>query len=349
LVPKAFVLDRAQKIRDELNRLNDYVQTTQLDESKDPCWARYREILGRLADCGQWLSKAIFNFRDPRAQELLDALNALPPGTEVKIFCSDDQVTLPLGFAYANDAPVPAIIDLSAADGKRPSRADFSGFLLNRFRITMAIDGGPCGSLVIDPASFKSLYALHKRELADVAAYLGDDRAHLDLLLSTIDFRKGYYDWPDARRACDQVPGWDGVVFVFAHSNGDTLELDSTRIDSMQFAEMLHRNRDDAHTALILLNCCLSATGGENCSLLGAVAERGFCGLIGTEAEILNTHAIRCGTRIMWGLCAEGLSLGEAFDHMQNDADLFPLNLFYTCYADRRFRLASPFSHLKAA
>ncbi|MCC8402410.1 hypothetical protein LJ655_10980 [Paraburkholderia sp. MMS20-SJTN17] len=349
LLPKAFLLDRARKIRDELNNLNDYVQTTQLDESKDPGWVRYREILNRLTECGRWLSNAIFNFRDEHAQELLEALDALPHGAEVKIFCSDDQVTLPLGFVYANGAPVSEPTDAPATEAKRPSREDFAGFWLNRFKITMAIDGGPCGALVIDPASFKSLYALHKSELANAAAYLGDDRAHLDLLLTTIDFRKGYYDWPNAQRACGEAAGWDGVVFVFAHSNGDMLELDSTRIDSLQFAEMLHRNRDDAHTALIVLNCCLSATGGENCSLLGAVAERGFCGLIGTEAEILNTHAIRCGTRIMWGLCAEGLSLGDAFDHMQNDTDLFPLNLFYTCYADRRFRLATPFTHLKAA
>jgi hypothetical protein len=213
----------------------------------------------------------------------------------------------------------------------------------------MVIDGGPCGSLVIDPGSFKSLYALHKRELENAAAYMGDDRERLDLLLKTIDFGRGYYDWPNAERACDEVAGWNGVVFVFAHSDGDILELESTTIDSLQFAEMLQRNRGAAQTALIVLNCCLSATGGENCSLLGSCAASGFCGMIGTEAKILNTHAIRCGTRLMWGLCADGLSLGEAFDRMQNDADLFPLNLFYTCYADRRFRLAAPFSHLKAA
>jgi hypothetical protein len=238
---------------------------------------------------------------------------------------------------------------LNLTGAKRPSREDFGGFWLNRFKITMVIDGGSCASLVIDPASFKSLYALHEQELANAAAYMGDDLERLHLLLKTIDFRQGYYDWPNAERACDEVAGWNGVVFVFAHSDGDMLELEHTTIDSLQFAEMLHRNRDDAHTALIVLNCCLSATGGENCSLLGSVAERGFCGLIGTEAKILNTHAIRCGTRIMWGLCAEGISLGDAFDRMQNDGDLFPLNLFYTCYADRGFRLATPFPHLKAA
>ncbi|MBB5502188.1 hypothetical protein [Paraburkholderia sp. MM5384-R2] len=344
LLPKQCLIDRACKVRAELNDLNDYVKETGLNGSKDPGWARYQEILGHLRECGRWLFKAIFNYKDARAQGLLNTLYSLPTATELKICCSDEQVTLPFGFVYGDDGDVP---NLTSA--MRPSRKDLGGFWLNRFKITMVIDGDPCGSLIIDPASFKSLYALHERELDKAAAYMGEDRERLDLLLKTIDFRRGYYDWPNAERACEEVAGWDGVVFVFAHSDGDILELENTTIDSLMFAEMLHRNRNEAHTALIVLNCCLSATGGENCSLLGSVAERGFCGLIGTEAKILNTHAICCGTRIMWGLCAEGLPLGEAFDRMQDDGDLFPLNLFYTCYADRRFRLATPFTHLKAA
>jgi hypothetical protein len=51
----------------------------------------------------------------------------------------------------------------------------------------------------------------------------------------------------------------------------------------------------------------------------------------------------------MWGLCAAGLSLGKAFDRMQRDEDLFPLNLLYACYADRRFRLTRPFEGLQLA
>ena len=98
---------------------------------------------------------------------------------------------------------------------------------------------------------------------------------------------------------------------------------------------------------LLVLNCCLSATGGEGRSLLSAIAQPGFCGLIGTEAEILNSYALRCGTRLMWELCANGLTLGEAFDRMQRAEDLFPLNLFYTCYAERDFRLKGPIGELQ--
>jgi hypothetical protein len=110
---------------------------------------------------------------------------------------------------------------------------------------------------------------------------------------------------------------------------------------------MLHKDRDSKHTVLLILNCCLSVTGGEGGSLLSAAARKGFCGLVGTEAEILNTYALRCGTRLMWELCANGLPLGEALDAMQSAEDLFPLNLFYTCYAQRDFQLLRPIDQLR--
>jgi len=210
----------------------------------------------------------------------------------------------------------------------------------------MLIDGSGCDpeELIVDPASFRSLYALHRGELEAVYDYIGDDRKKL-ALLTNIEFRASY-DWRSAERACNEMASWNSVIFVFAHSDGDHLELDGSRIASNQFRDMLHRCHRPERTMLLILNCCLSVAGEENCSLLKAVAERGFCGLIGTEAEILNTHAIRCGTRLMWGMCAEGLTLGTAFDRMQSDAELFPLNLLYTCYAERDFRLQKPLEML---
>jgi hypothetical protein len=88
----------------------------------------------------------------------------------------------------------------------------------------------------------------------------------------------------------------------------------------------------------------MSLTGNSRggSSILSLATQAGFCGLIGTEAEILNTKALLCGARLVHGLCVEGLSFGEAFDRMHADERLFPFNLFYSCYGDRSFRLDSP-------
>src|SRR5262249_17545209 len=149
----------------------------------------------------------------------------------------------------------------------------------------------------VDPQSLKALYALHRTELADAQPFLGDDSARLRKL--TLLPVNEYYDWDAAKRAWAEIREMHSIVFVLAHSDGDWLELADSKIDCKTFGKMLHKDRDQTHVVLLVLNCCFSATGGEGRSLLSAAAQRGFCGLIGTEAEILNTFALRCGTRLM--------------------------------------------------
>jgi hypothetical protein len=180
----------------------------------------------------------------------------------------------------------------------------------------------------------------------DALPYLGSDSGRLKRL--TLLPVNDHYDWASARRACASICETNNIVFVLAHSDGDWLELaDNEKIDCQGFARMLHTGRTESSAVLLVLNCCLSATGNEGRSLLSAVAQPGFCGLIGTEAEILNSFALRCGTRLMWDLCFNGLTLGKAFNEMQRPEDLFPLNLLYTCYADRSFRLQRPLDQLQ--
>jgi len=340
-LPSALLRDRSREVRSALSALNAYIRTNQnLEEEKDPGWRRYAGVVKELRQQGQALHNALLDEDEPHAQHLLQVLGGLASGAELRVYCSDDEVSLPLGFVFDGD--------VASVTGK-PSRTDFAGFWLDRFKITMLVAGSGCehDRLNVDPQSFKTLYALHRTEVEDAQRYLGGDFAKLRKL--TLLPVKEYYDWDAAKRACADIRDTNSIVFVLAHSDGDWLELADSKIDCKTFGRMLHKDRDDDHVVLLILNCCLSAAGGEGRSLLSSAAQRGFCGLIGTEAEILNTHALRCGTRLMWELCANGLPLGEALDEMQNAEDLFPLNLFYTCYAERDFRLQRPLDQLKAA
>lgn len=212
----------------------------------------------------------------------------------------------------------------------------------------MLVEGSGCGHerRRVDPQSLKALYALHRTEVENVLPYLGaaDISKLRQLTLLPV---KQYYNWTTATRAYAEIRGADNIIFVFAHSDGDCLELDNSTIDCNTFSVMLHKDRDPDHPVLLILNCCLSVTGGDGGSLLSVAARKGFCGLVGTEAEILNTYALRCGTRLMWELCCNGRPLGEALDEMQRAEDLFPLNLFYTCYAQRDFQLSRPIEALR--
>jgi hypothetical protein len=325
---------RSRAVREALCELNSYVCTNQnLEEAKDPGWRCYAGALRALRQKGQALRSALLKEDEPRSQELVRAIEDLRPGAELRVICSDDEVTLPLGFVFEGEVGSPI--------GK-PTRADFAGFWLDRFKITVLVEGGGAGPerRCVDPQSLKTLYALHRTEVENALPYLGGDTLKLKQL--TLLPVNEYYSWDTAKRAYTNIRDTNNIIFVFAHSDGDCLELDDSTIDCNTFSLTLHKDRDPKCLVLLILNCCLSVTGGDGGSLLSAAARKGFCGLVGTEAEILNTYALRCGTRLMWELCFNGRPLGEALDAMQSADDLFPLNLLYTCYAQRDFQLLRP-------
>jgi hypothetical protein len=326
---------RSRAVREALKALNSYVcGNQQLAEENDPGWRNYAGVIKTLRQKGQALRSALLDEEDPRSQELLGVIESLEPGAELRVNCSDGEVTLPLRFVFEGDVGSPVA---------KPCRGDFAGFWLDRFKVTMLVEGSGAGHerRSVDPGSLKTLYALHRTEVENSLPYLGADISKLQAL--TLLPVKQYYNWETAIRAYDGIREADNIIFVFAHSDGDSLELapDST-IDCNTFSLMLHKNRDPRRPVLLILNCCLSVTGGDGGSLLSVAARKGFCGLVGTEAEILNTFALRCGTRLMWELCFNGRPLGDALDQMQGAEDLFPLNLLYTCYAQRDFQLSRP-------
>jgi len=66
----------------------------------------------------------------------------------------------------------------------------------------------------------------------------------------------------------------------------------------------------------------------------------GFHGFIATEAEVPSVFASRYGMTFLRHLSRGGQSVGDTFDTLRREGSLFPLNLLYTCFADRDFRLA---------
>jgi hypothetical protein len=349
----ALLRERSRGVRAALSNLNDYVRSNpDLIEERDTRWERYSAAIKELREQGSALYNALFVDGDLRSDAFSRALDNLVPGAELRVYCSEDEVTLPLGFVFEGGSQcsheTPSRAGVTQCAQAKPSRLDFAGFWFDRFNITMLIAGSGCEkkTLTVDPESFTTLYALHKKEFEDAWIYLGEDQTKLKKLVK-IEVRD-HYDWDSVKHACVRMDGTNSVVFVLAHSNGDWLELSGSKLDCQGFARMVQRGRNDDRAALLVLNCCLSVAGPEKRSLLSSVAKRGFCGLIGTEAEILNIHALRCGIRLMWALCADAQTLGQAFVAMQRAEDLFPLNLFYSCYADRNFKLSKPALDLAA-
>jgi hypothetical protein len=131
------------------------------------------------------------------------------------------------------------------------------------------------------------------------------------------------------------------LLFVFGHKTEKGLYLgaedDPNRHISLERFEDQFRKRGTGST-LLFLNGCASAVGGRG-SFLPTVGRQGFCGLIGTEAEVSNDFALRYAARFIGKFVGERNAVGEAFAAMRNERDLFPRNLLYSCYAYPDFRL----------
>ena len=141
--------NRSGDVREALNELNRYICTNEkLEVEKDPGWQRYAKVLKGLRQKGEALHSALLD--QDGSLELSRAIEELEPGAELRVNCSDDEVSLPFGFVFEGDVEAPV--------GK-PSRADFAGFWLHRFKITMLVEGS--GAVKerrsIDPLSLKTL------------------------------------------------------------------------------------------------------------------------------------------------------------------------------------------------
>ena len=187
---------RSADVRGALNALNSYVGTNQkfeeektLDGDATPMSS---DVLRTLREKGEALHNALLIEDDPRSQEFMRAIEELPQGAELRVVCSDDEVSLPLGFVLEGEVDAPV--------GK-PSRSDFAGFWLDRLKITMLVEGGGAGPerRSVDPLSLKTLYALHRTEVENAFPYLGSDAVKLKQL--TLLPVKDYYNWNSAKRA----------------------------------------------------------------------------------------------------------------------------------------------------
>jgi hypothetical protein len=346
--PQKSLTDRSEDVRRLLNDLNAYLYTNpRLREERDPSWETYSAIVHELKERGRSLYRTLFQYPespDP-AQELEMAIRELGRDDELIIHCPDNAVTLPFGFVCDPSLGNPDDADEPPAV-TNPGRADFDGCWINRFDITMLLNGAGC-ELHIDRETLRTVYALHAAAIEQAIEELNEARLDSEvqrfLTLSALEIGK-QNQWSLVRKACAKLADFNGVVFVLAHEKDGDLHLAdvNARIDCLDFATLLWQSRRKDRSKLLILNCCASAVGAEGNSLLGAVAQKGFCGLIGTEAEILNTGALRCGSRLLWEMYFNGKPLGAAFRAMQDAPDLFPLNLFYTCYAERGLQLDRP-------
>jgi hypothetical protein len=164
-------------------------------------------------------------------------------------------------------------------------------------------------------------------------------------------------DWNSFECAWEQVKDdHDSVLFLYGHSDGHCIQLrdkdgddqDDPEFDLLAANLKRFRKRPGASASIFLLNGCRTAAPDPDskevpisANFLKETRQPGYFGFIGTEAQVSNVFACRYGTEFLWLMYQEGRSVGEAFDELLQSEKLFPQNLLYSCYADRKFRFAA--------
>jgi hypothetical protein len=263
-------------------------------------------------------------------------------GTRVNLQVRLDTTTLfiPWGFVF------PGSVD------QLPSEPEFSlaamkGFWLSQFNISIAFGGGPTLPNARN-GRFCRLLALHEDMFLAAKSLLSKKcLERLEKLLE--DKPPAAMNWDDFGDSWKEVrDDHDSVIYAFGHSDGQSIQLKDGhkepkwKLNAAGLTQYERKRRTPV--SIFILNCCttaaptpISTTVPISANFLNGTRQVGHYGFIGTETQVLNSFACEYGTEFLWRMCKEGKSVGKTFDELLESKDLFPQNLLYTCYAERKF------------
>jgi hypothetical protein len=349
-VSKANVQQASEYIREILRQLAECSEPIDLEV--------YRRLIVRLVRRGGELHENLFSALDGDTAAAADAKRFIEEAgspadpahiISLHVIIYDETALFPWGFIYSGNPETPP----------KPlarSIADLSDFWLAKFRLITRVPGGRRPPNPRKPTS-RTVYALHEEMFSRARRYLEQNQkiaCDLEELLSNEPAPAT--SWPECEKAWKRIKEeHDSVLYLFGHSDGQRILLrdgigdgdPDFELPVSGFERSFHKDRETRSASIVVLNGCRTAapntlSGGVpfSANFLRLTRLPGFHGFIATEAEVPSVFASRYGLAFLRRLCRGGQSVGETFDALRQDGELFPLNLLYTCFADRDFRLS---------
>ena len=350
LTPGAYSVDGGALIQAALNVRSQLRQIALMGDRGSP--AEFAPLLKRLAQYGRMLFRQLMPDEDQATgevseiqQQLEDAMRQSGEArSDLKVRLATDELFVPWGFVFSGRKDdLPEMPKLSLADMK--------GFWLAHFKISV-VYGGDARLPPERKTQSCPLFALHEDLFGLAKGKLDKPSAdRLDILLQSKP--EPAMDWDTFEEMWTEVrDDHDSVLYVFGHSDGQHVQLKDVTDDPkwvLSTADLVRFRKTRRGTASIfMLNGCRTAAPKPesqevpiSANFLKETRKSGYYGFIGTETVISNIVACRYGTEFLWRLCKQGKSVGEAFDELLSDETLFPHNMLYTCFADRKFRFVS--------
>ena len=324
------IIQKSLSVREALRHLNEFAHA---NHRSDDAWEghEFKSLIYDLQQEGEDLYLALLKSDDGQTGELIKSRLAQVERLELSITVHKG-MALPLGFLFPSHCQPPGVFGRTLDA--------FRGFWVRDHRITMKANGGSCRRKKTEDV--KVLYALDTDQFLELieSLHLHDD---WDPLLALDvghagDWNTTFMKWREITDAHDS----DNVFFLFGHNDKSGFHLGrNDRKSREKFIDQFRRRHTDSGSTLLFMNGC-STVGDGDSSFLEVAGRPGFCGAIGTEAEIANDFAITYAGRLLNKLLLSGspTALGDAFHAMMHEADLFPRNLLYTCYAYPDFTVA---------
>lgn len=132
-----------------------------------------------------------------------------------------------------------------------------------------------------------------------------------------------------------------GLIYFYCHANGTRLALDVEDTLDIFTLRLLASESPDAgeRVCLLFTNGCATAVGSPDGGFLEASSQPGFCGFIGTEANIPDLFALRFGTAFLHLFLSSGLPIWKVMAILWRQH--WPLSLLYGIYGNPLLRVES--------
>jgi hypothetical protein len=340
-VSKELVDDASNEVRSVLKDIAAHYEHCEINRRNNP---DYTQFLPDLALAGEKLAAAVFTRVHGSAESAKDAqqyITKLKKRVPLTILFESTPLHAPWNFIFRGDAT-----NIKAPSG---TLNDFDDFWTNIFSIiNVSFNRSRLADFDSEPSDkFFVLHALNQEEFTKVKNNL--TREEIDRIKTLLDLPVGSCtDWASTRRTWRSIPdGAPRLLYIFGHSDGENIYLANDdnskyRLDLTGFITTFKNQADrPASNSICFVNGCQTGTGCWNASFSNISSMLGFQGFIGSECEINNLFATRYGALFMERLCLEGKSIQQALEDLKPAQRLYPLSLFYTCFAEPQFRLTS--------
>jgi hypothetical protein len=290
-----------------------------------------------LAVAGRELRDAIFfaepgsnDFDDEVADEWFRSLDEAVLHVTI-----DRKIYIPWGLVYEGD---PEVLSDDAAD---TSIEKFGAFWCHKYQVSTLYNR--IRHTVVQKPRMATEARIMK--LVNQSAWA---KAHLGLSHLEQQFIANMFRATDISSSAAFKKAWrtekgcldTDLLYFFGHASGTALAFGKGDVLTMQdFPVILRRSPPAAHPAcLVFLNGCHTAIGSSNeGGFLEATAHPGFCGFVGTEAEVPDIFALRLANAFIGELLYIGSTAINAMKKVRRD--YWPLSLAYSlsCHPDFRF------------